>query len=217
MRFFLIFILIHFGIGTALSQEAEQVTIAKVNKTIDSLKSRGISKIGFKKDYCVVGYSPFIKISEIDGHRTYPCNYYFTLYLFWQQGSNGFVKKYDACGESFELRVDSKELLDIPDRYFDTMKKEKVKMFSAWRKHGNDSTLSYSSIDHSCQNDILFLSRGDSLLVNLDSYDLSETDFDGRTNQSYAENKKLKIVEWEERLSAIIRKLEDEKKFKTSN
>ena len=90
-------------------------------------------------------------------------------------------------------------------------------MFSAWRKIGSDSVISYSVLDHSCYSDLLLLNNGDSLFVDLDFRDVRETDYDGRMNQSYAVNKKLKIVEWEERLSAIIRKLEDEKKFKTSN
>ena len=216
MRFVLIFLLIHLAIGSAWSQEAEEVTMSKVNKAIDSLKSKGVSKIGFKKDYCVGG-DPITTISKIDGHRIYPCNYYFTSYLFWQQGANGFIRKYDGCGESQELTVNSADLFDYPDRYFDTMKKEKIKMFYGWWKIGNDSTLSYSSVEHSCYSDLLLLNNKNSLFKELDFYDLREINYSGRTNQSYAENKKLKIVEWEERLSTIIRKLEDEKKFKTSN
>jgi hypothetical protein len=205
MRFFLIFILIHFGIGTALSQEAEEVTMSKVNKAIDSLKSKGVSKIGFKKDRCISGY-----------HMKGDCKYY-RLYLFWQNGAQGFIKRFDACGESQELTIDPRGLFEYPDRYFDTMKNEKVKMFSKWIKRNNDSTRIYVSVDHSCHRDLLLLNKGDSLFKSIDFFDLGETDIQGVPNQSSAENKKLKIVEWEERLSAIIRKLEDEKKFKTSN
>ena len=204
MRLVLIFILIHLAIGSAWSQEAENVTMSKVNKAINNLKSQGISNIGYKKDYCE-GAVPISVKSKIDGHLTYPCNYHCTLYLFWQQGAKEYIRKYDACGESQALSVDSKELFEYPDRYFNIMKREKIKPFSAW------------SSDHGDRSDILLFNKEDSLFKNLNLYDLRETDYDKTKNQSYSENKKLKFVQWEERLSAIIRKLEDEKKFKTSN
>src|ERR1700710_251348 len=116
MRFLLFFFLTLLT-TRAISQEADSITMWKVNTLIANLKAKGVSKIAYKKDYCV-GYYPMTKINIKTGEViSFPCSYYFTLHLFWQQGNKGFVKQFDACGESASIKVDPKKVFEIPDSF----------------------------------------------------------------------------------------------------
>ena len=212
LRFLFLFILLSCFASRVLSQETEQATISKVNAFIDSLKSNNISKIGFKKDYCV-GCIQWVHIDS-NGRASFKCDMYFTLYLFWQNREKGYIKKFDACGPSNEVIIDPIEVFEYPDKYAGKMKKEELKPFSSWEKNPNgDSTLVDSYIDHWGHCDLLFLDKQDSIFRDIDFYSLVK-EFNGTQNLNYSENKRLKIVEWEERLSNIISKLEKEEKFK---
>lgn len=210
----LFFLLLSAGFK-AIAQEADSITMGKVNELIANLKSNGISKIAYRKSYCV-GCRPFIETEVETGAKHFPCSYHFTLFLFWESKNQGFIKRFDACGESPYGLVDANRIFEIPDIYAGTMKKEKLNSFSFKENNSKDTSTYFSMIDHGGLSDLFYYNSGDSLHQSIDFYDLTEMS-DGRKNLSYESNRKLKIVLWDEQLGEIASEFKKEKKLKSKN
>ncbi len=209
-RAIIILTVIAFALIETNGQNTEEQLDSIVAKFKDSLKNKGVTEIGYVKNYCI-GYKIFWD------NKNEHCDYkttYFSLYFFWKTNNNTFMKKFDNCGEFNQIQISESNFLNF---YFDnkeTIKNEKVKRFQiAEIKENGDTAISLLIVNHSCHLKLVIYDKNEIVSKHINKYDLSEVSQRKQRNINYTHNTNLKLVKWMYMTQKEIKRVNDDKKF----
>jgi hypothetical protein len=172
------------------------------SNSINELKKKGISKIGYSWRSCIGTRKQNRDCSGEVRDRE--------LYLFWKNGNETFVKKFDNCGEFNEVKITDDVFFAFYEKNGRQIRNEEVKPFRESIFGGKISR------NHGCSKELAVFEPEGDIVKDFDYFDLS---FKTRpkkksTNRNYKRNNKLKLVAWDEQIEELIKRLDQENSFK---
>ena len=132
---------------------------------------------------------------------------YFTMYAFWKDGKDSYVKKFDNCGRFNSLKLADSKPIELYKNNYEKIKSEKVKSYQLTPDSLGKDGLVYKSISsrtHQPLRYFWFYTESTEFTNHFDTYDLT-TEKD-KPNLNYKSNNELKLV----RLNAICEEIIDE-------
>lgn len=144
------------------------------------------------------------------------CQFDETHYLFWEQNGRYYLKRFDYCKTYKILALDTVNPLTFYLTNKKVIDKEEVKIptYKETRKVGNkiEKMISTSHASHSCYHKFR-LSR-DPEYKYASTYDLDFKEFNnGKKNLYYAYNQNTRFKKLIDLTTALLKRLEGEKKF----
>jgi hypothetical protein len=186
----------------AAQKHSENSVDSLVTDFISQLKGQGFERIGFAKHYCV-GYNRIWK----EGQQCDFSDNYFQVYIFWEDSSASFVKKYDNCGAYTMVQMSASPFFDAFEDNAGTIASEELAPFEFARNVNGKAETGTVTSDHSCHRDLMITLSGQRVEKQMDMHNLKKKDGD-KENVHYGDNKSLSLVEWESRTSKFIWKVE---------
>lgn len=174
-----------------------------VNEFTEELKAQGFEKIGYTKHYCP-GYYRIWKPGERCDYSTE----YYQVYVFWEDSLVSFVKKFDNCGAYTSVQMSNSPFFDFFEDNTDGIMGEMVTPFEYTKYVNGKPEQDKVRTNHSCRREFKINWAGEYISKNFDLFDLKKKDGD-RDNDHYSANNKLKLVQWDERISKLVWKIED--------
>ncbi len=138
---------------------------------------------------------------------------FFTMYGFWFDGTEAWVKKYDSCGEVNSVRLSDTAVLEYYKNNFKEIKSREVERFKPRSDSvANGEAFTYISMaSHTPLRFYWFFQGSTQFEKSFDKYDL--TTEDDHFNLNYESNNNLAIVKLNSICEAIIDSMYTEKKF----
>jgi hypothetical protein len=140
---------------------------------------------------------------------------YFELYLFWKNGNDSYIKKYDNCGGFEPLPLSDSEPINFFEKNAKNLKVAEVRPYQTKPDSIGVNGIVYksiSSVSHSSQRVFWFFSRSSQFKKRFIEYDLtSEVD---QPNLHYKTNNELSIVQLNIICEEIIGEFESKNSFK---
>lgn len=208
-----IFLLTTLLFSTRVSGQTKENVDTLVDNFTNSLRKKGIIKIGFTNHFCV---GSLIDLKE--ARKKDYCHYeviYYEVYVFWQDKGKTFLKKFDNCGQYNHVVINDTVFFDFFYKYKYIIKNENVEPFQTVTINGNNFTYQTSFAFHTCESLIMYCDNEDTIVKSIDHNALKKNLGDeNKGNVNWIRNNELKIVEWDRLTTAIIRQLEKDKKFK---
>ncbi|WP_066225055.1 hypothetical protein [Formosa haliotis] len=146
-----------------------------------------------------------------DPNSCNPNGTYFTMYAFWKDGKDGYVKKFDNCGEFNSLKLSDSKPIELYKKNYEKLKSEKVKSYQLKRDSLGKNGLVYksiSSVTHQPQRYFWFFTESTEFTNHFDTYDLT-TERD-KPNLNHKTNNELNLV----KLNAICEEIINEFNYK---
>ena len=131
---------------------------------------------------------------------------HFTMYAFWKDGKESYVKKFDNCGRFNSLKLSNSKPIKLYKKNYDKLKSEKVKPYQLTPDSIGKDGLVYkliSSTPHQPVRYFWFFTKSAEFTNYIATYDL--TTEKGNPNLNYKSNNKLKLV----KLNAICEEIID--------
>ena len=181
----------------------------KIDQT-DSLISE------FKLELSKKGISDFFVVKRItyggihiynlnDPNSCKPNGVLFTMYAFWKNGKDSYVKKFDNCGGFNSLKLPNSKPIERYKKNIEKLKSETVKPYQLTPDSIGKNGLVYRSVSsrtHQPQRYFWFFTKSTEFTSHFDTYDLT-TEKD-KPNLNYMSNNKLALVKLNTDCEAII-------------
>jgi hypothetical protein len=209
MRKSLIIILILFY-NLTFGQEIDGLAESHITEFKSEMKKENISDFFIVKH---ITYGGILIPDSEDPNPCYPKNTYFTLYAFWNKGTESYVKKFDNCGGFYDLKLESSKPVDFFKQNLSKIKEEEVEFYKIKPDSivdGNRYSFT-STRSHSSHRFYWFNKDSLEFKKHFDKYNL-ETEKDNR-NLNFDSNNKLSIVKLNLICEEIINGLEKKKMF----
>lgn len=174
-----------------------------VNKFTETLRGQGFEKIGSAKYFCP-GYYKIWK----QGDRCDFTTEYTQIYVFWEDSSVSFVKKFDNCGSFSAVQMSSSPFFEYFEDYSEPILGETVSTFEFIKYVNGKEEVDPLTTDHSCRREFRIIKDGEYLSKSINLFDLKKADAE-KKNIHYSANSKLRMVAWDERISKFVWKIED--------
>ena len=149
-----------------------------------------------------------------DPNSCNPNGIYFTMYAFWKDGKDSFVKKFDNCGGFNSLKLSDSKPIELYKKNYEKLKSEKVKSYQLKPDSLGKDGLIYKSIlsrTHQPLRYFWFFIKSMEFTNHFDTYDL--TTEKEKPNLNYKSNSKLKLVKLNAICEEIIDELNDKNMF----
>jgi hypothetical protein len=168
----------------------------------EELQASGFQRIGYTRHYCV-GYNRIFKASE-------KCEYtdeYYQVYLFWEDSTVSYVKKFDNCGAYLNIQMSTSPFFDYYAENETAISADEVAPFEFSKEKNGKEEIKQNPSDHSCRRDIVVTLGGNLVTKTFDLHNLKKKDGD-KVNLHYSANSDLALVDWDKRTSKFIWKIE---------
>jgi hypothetical protein len=149
-----------------------------------------------------------------DPNSCNPNGIYFTMYAFWKNGNESYIKKFDNCGAFNSLKLFDSKPTEFYQKNIENLKSEKVKSYQT-SPDSIANGLVYKSISsrtHQPQRYFWFYQKSQEFKNHFDKYDL--TTEKENPNLNYKSNNELSIAKLNVICEEIIDETNDEKLFK---
>ncbi|SFU45441.1 hypothetical protein SAMN05216480_10432 [Pustulibacterium marinum] len=189
-------------------QEKNDRTDSFILEFKTKLNEKGIS------DFFVVKRITYGSVYIYDLNDSNSCNSngtYFTMYAFWKNGKDSYVKKYDNCGGFNSLKLSDSKLINLYKKNIEKLKSEKVKYYQSKPDSIGKNGLVYKNIlsqNHQPQRYFWFFTKSTEFTNRFNTFNLT-TEKDN-PNLNYKTNNELKLV----KLNAICDEIIDEFNYK---
>ena len=142
-----------------------------------------------------------------------PNGIYFTMYAFWKDGKDDYVKKFDNCGGFNSLKLSDSKISEFYLKNSESLKSDEVKSYQIKPDSIANGKI-YKSIshrNHQPQRYFLFYINSEEFRNHFDKYDLTtEKDI---PNLNYKSNNELSIVKLNAICEEIINDLNNKSLF----
>jgi len=190
--------LIIFGIISTLSvaQNDKAYVDSLVSDFTMDLKNESVNDYFYMYKYCD-GHIEMFTLK--DGTTCMSKDTYYEVYIFWINRENVMVKKIDNCGLYNSVLIDNSNLFEFAINNSKQLKNGDIKKYAV--KNPENVPTQRTEI-HSCKRKFQFNLANDSFGKEYNLYDLTnESKYE---NLNYESNNKLKIVELEKKIEALI-------------
>jgi hypothetical protein len=208
-KFTLIILLLIFNL--TFGQDKNDPTESLIAEFKSEMKKENTS------DFFMVKHITYGSARIIDLKDPNSCNengYYFTMYGFWNNGKDSYIKKFDNCGEFNSIKLSDSRTIDFYKKNVEMLKSEKVKSYQLTPDSLGKDGLVYKSISsrtHQPLRYFWFFQDSTEFKNDFDKYNL-ETEED-KKNLNYESNNNLSIVKLNLICEEIIYGLEEKKMF----
>ncbi len=148
-----------------------------------------------------------------DPNSCNPNGIYFTMYAFWKDGKDDYVKKFDNCGGFNTLKLSDSKISEFYVKNSESLKSDEVKSYQIKPDSIANGKI-YKSIshrNHQPQRYFLFYINSEEFRNHFDKYDLTtEKDI---PNLNYKSNNELSIVKLNAICEEIINDLNNKSLF----
>lgn len=179
----------------------------------------------FKSELEKKGISDFFVVKRVtygsayiydlnDPNSCKPNGFFFTMYAFWKNGKDSYVKKFDNCGGFNSLKLSNSQPIELYKKNIEKLKYEKVKSYQLKHDSIGKNGLIYKNVSyasHQPQRYFWFFTKSAEFTNNFDTYNL--TNEKENPNLNYKSNNELSIVKLNAICDEIINEFNDKELF----
>ena len=170
-----------------------------VSDFTSELKTNAVNDYFYMYKYCE-GHIEMFTVK--DGRMCTSKGTYYEVYVFWNEGDTGMLKKIDNCGVFESVSLDDASFIDFAKSNSKQLKKGEVKKYEV---ENPENVPTQRTEIHSCKRKFQFNMDNSSFGQAYNLYDL--TNDSKYKNLNYTYNNDLKIVDLEKRATELISKV----------
>lgn len=183
------------SVSTTWAQQDEAFVKSEVDRFVDKLAERGITKYFQARRYC----SGNIEMFTINGKPCMSRGTYIESYVFWAEEDQAYVKKFDNCGLFLSVALNDDKALRYASEQIVHIEAEEVKAYESEAYTGQPQL---RKPVQPCFREFDFALGNEAFSKGFNLFDISN-DSDGR-NLNYEHNQALKLIKLNGMIDALL-------------
>lgn len=188
------------------SQNDEAFVDSLVAQKMAELEMQANPEYFFRKDYCEGNIQMF---TMPDGNLCTSKSTYYAVYVFWKKDENTFnFQKFDNCGRYMPITISLKKQMEKLLKNKESFKKENVKPYEGEKV---DAAAFENMSVSNCVKEFKFVLEGAIIEKSFKEFDL--TNDSKYKNIHFEYNNSLALIEFDKKISEMIKYMEENGKF----